>query len=148
MKIAIKKLNPNAKVPTYAHGTDAGMDLYYSTEGMESIIIAPGARVLIETGVAFAIPRGYVGLIWDKSGVAVKQGLKVLGGVIDAGYRGEVMVCLLNTSNDIVTIQPEQKLAQMLIQPVAMPHIEIVDGDLPAAEDERGEGGFGSTGLT
>ena len=147
MQISIKKLNPNAKVPSYAHGTDAGMDLFYSTEGMEGIVVAPGARVIIPTGVAFAIPRLYVGLIWDKSGIAAKQGIKVMGGVIDAGYRGEVMVCLLNTSNDIVTIQPDQKVAQILIQPIVTPHIEIVDGDLPAAEDERGTGGFGSTGL-
>lgn len=147
MKIGIKKLNLNAKIPSYAHGTDAGMDLYYSTEGVENIVIAPGARVVIETGIAMAIPPGYVGLIWDKSGIATKQGLKVLGGVVDAGYRGEVMVGLLNTSNDIVTIQPDQKIAQMLIQPVVHPHIEIVYGELPAAEDERGNGGFGSTGL-
>jgi len=147
MKISIKKLDPNAKVPTYAHSTDAGMDLYYSTEGDESIVIAPGARAVVNTGLAFAIPSGYVGLIWDKSGIASKQGLKVMGGVIDSGYRGEVMVCLLNTSNDIVLIQPYQKIAQILIQPVVNPHIEIVEGDLPDAEDNRGAGGFGSTGL-
>lgn len=147
MKISIKKTDPNAKVPTYAHGTDAGMDLYYSTEGDESIVIHPGARAVVNTGIAFAIPRGYVGLIWDKSGIASKTGLKVMGGVIDAGYRGEVMVCLLNTSTDLVVIEPYQKIAQILIQPVMHPHIEIVEGELPAAEDERGEGGFGSTGL-
>lgn len=144
MQIAIKKLTDTAKVPSYAHGTDAGMDLYYNGE---DTVIDAGARVLLSTGIAMAIPRLCVGLIWDKSGIAVKQGLKVMGGVVDAGYRGEVMVALLNTSTEPVTITSGQKIAQMLIQPVVNPHIETVDGDLPAAEDERGDGGFGSTGL-
>lgn len=148
MKIAIKKLFDDSKVPTYAHGTDAGMDLYYRGDG--DVAIEPGARALLSTGIAIAIPRLYAGLIWDKSGIAVKQGLKVMGGVIDAGYRGEVMVCLLNTSDSIVVIPNGNKIAQMLVQPIVVPHIETVevDGELPPAEDERGTDGFGSTGLT
>ena len=145
MKIGVKRLKDFARIPNYAHNTDAGMDLYY--EG-EDVVLDAGARGLFATGIAMAIPSGYVGLIWDKSGVATKEGLKVLGGVVDAGYRGEVMVALLNTSSVPATIITGRKLAQMLIQPVMHPHIEIVDGELPAAEDERGEGRFGSTGLT
>jgi dUTP pyrophosphatase len=144
MKVSIKKIHGNSKVPGYAHGTDAGIDLYYYGD---DVMLAPGARGVFATGIAIAIPRLYVGLIWDKSGVATKEGLKVLGGVVDAGYRGEVMVALLNTSSETVLLTRGRKLAQMLIQPVMHPHIEIVDGELPAAEDERGEGGFGSTGL-
>lgn len=144
MNVAIKKLHEDSKIPSYAHGTDAGMDLYYYGE---DVVLDAGARGVFATGIAVAIPRLYVGLIWDKSGIATKEGLKVLGGVVDAGYRGEVMVALLNTSNIPVTISTGRKLAQMLIQPVCHPHIDVVDGELPAAEDERGEGGFGSTGL-
>lgn len=145
MKVAFKKLFDDSKVPTYAHSTDAGMDLYY--RGPDTVI-EPGARVLLNTGIAIALPRLTVGLIWDKSGIAVKNGLKVLGGVVDAGYRGEIMVCLLNTSNDSVLIPNGNKIAQILIQPIIAPHIEVVDSELPPAEDERGENGFGSTGLT
>lgn len=144
MKICVTKLHPEAKVPSYAHSTDAGMDLYYHGE---DVVLAAGARGVFATGIAMAIPRQFVGLIWDKSGVATKEGLKVLGGVVDAGYRGEVMVALLNTSNEPVTLTHGRKLAQMLIQPVVTAHIELVDGELPAAEDDRGKGGFGSTGL-
>lgn len=144
MKIAIKKLDAEAKVPSYAHGTDAGMDLYYFGE---DVVLGAGARGVFATGIAIAIPRQYVGLIWDKSGIAASAGIKVMGGVIDAGYRGEIKVCLLNTTNVPYVISSGNKVAQMLIQPVVNPHIEIVDGDLPAAEDERGDGGFGSTGL-
>lgn len=144
MKIAIKKIHGDSKIPGFAHATDAGMDFYYDGE---AVVLDAGARGVFATGIAVAIPRGYVGLIWDKSGIATKEGLKVLGGVVDAGYRGEVMVALLNTSNVPVTITNGRKLAQMLIQPVVTPHIEIVYGELPAAEDERGDGGFGSTGL-
>ena len=145
MKISIKKLHESAKVPTYAHGTDAGMDLYYMGS---DFVLDVGTRAVLPTGFAVAIPSGYVGLIWDKSGIATNEGLKVIGGVVDAGYRGEVMVALLNASKLPVTITHGRKLAQMLIQPVMHPHIEVVDGELPAAEDDRGEGGFGSTGLT
>lgn len=147
MKITFKQLRADAKVPSYAHGTDAGMDLYYYNKDGASAVLEPGARGVFETKMAIAIPRQYVGLIWDKSGLATKQGLKVLGGVIDAGYRGEIMVGLLNTGSEAVTIAHGQKIAQILIQPICNPHIEVVDGELPAAEDERGEGGFGSTGL-
>lgn len=147
MKITFKQLYADSKVPTYAYGTDAGMDLYCYNDNGNASVLTPGARGVFSVGIAVAIPRQYVGLIWDKSGIAANQGLKVMGGVIDAGYRGEVLVCLLNTSDDIVSIEHGQKIAQMLIQPVVTPHIETVVGELPTAEDERGEAGFGSTGL-
>lgn len=139
MQIKVKKLHKEAKVPSYAHDTDAGMDLYTICD----IDIAPGERVLIATGIAVAIPAGYVGLFWDKSGIANKAGLKVMGGVIDAGYRGELLVGLLNTSSSIHTFHKGDKIAQMLIQKVEHPElVEVEELD----DTPRGDGAFGSTG--
>ncbi len=139
IKLPIKKLFENAVVPTFAHPGDAGMDLY----ARETVTINPGEKAVVGTGIAFAIPEGYVGLIWDKSGIAIKNGLKVLGGVIDAGYRGEVMVGIINLSNVAYTFEAGHKVAQMIIQERIQPEVMVVD-DLD--ETTRGEGGFGSTG--
>jgi dUTP pyrophosphatase len=140
MKLLIKKLHPEAKVPTFAHATDAGLDL--CTVG--DVTLAPGERKSIATGIAMAIPEGYVGLVWDKSGIAHKGGLKTLGGVIDAGYRGEIFVGLLNTSDVPYTFAAGHKVAQILIQAIVQP--ELVEADeLPEAD--RGEKAFGSTGA-
>ena len=138
--IHIKKLHPNAIIRSYAHIHDAGMDLYAS----ESMVIKAGERVLVPTGIAMAIPEGYVGLIWDKSGMAAKFGLKTMAGVIDAGYRGEVKIVMYNLSSLDYAVEKGMKVAQMLIQPVVqMPLMEVVELDATV----RGEGGFGSTGL-
>ncbi len=139
MRLAIKKLHPDAKVPRFALSGDAGLDLC----AIEAIEFAPGERKGIQTGIALAIPEGFVGLIWDKSGVALKRGLKTMGGVIDAGYRGEVVVIAKNLSEETISFSAGEKVAQILIQPVEHPEIEEVI-ELP--ESERGEGGFGSTG--
>lgn len=139
MQLPIKKLVPEAKLPTFAHDTDAGMDLY----ALDTTTILAGARGLIKTGIAVAIPAGYVGLFWDKSGLSNKHGLKVVGGVIDAGYRGELLVGLLNTSSEDFKFEAGQKVAQMLIQKVEYPElVEVTELD----ETQRGEGKFGSTG--
>ncbi len=140
MNLAIKKLLPEATLPQYAHDTDAGMDLC----SVEQLTVHPQERVLVSTGIALAIPTGYVGLVWDKSGIATKTGLTTLAGVIDSGYRGELKIALLNTSTENYTIVPGQKIAQLLIQPIMHPVLREVDS-LPATE--RGDGGFGSTGL-
>ncbi len=139
MELYIQKLHPAARIPAYAHHEDAGMDLY----ALEAVTIEPGARVQVKTGVAMAIPEGYVGLIWDKSGLSHRSGLKTMGGVVDAGYRGEVLVGIVNLGDIPHTFSVGDKVAQMLIQKVEHPDIEIV-----AALDEtaRGSGGFGSTG--
>lgn len=139
MQLPIKKLVPEAKLPTYAHATDAGMDLY----ALETTTILAGARGLIKTGIAVAIPAGYVGLFWDKSGLSNKHGLKVVGGVIDAGYRGELLVGLLNTSTEDFKFEAGQKVAQMLIQKVEYPEIIEVS---ELSDTVRGEGAFGSSG--
>jgi len=139
MQLKIKKIHPEAVLPTYAHPADAGMDLY----ALETVTIESGERVQIKTGIAMAIPMGYVGLIWDKSGVSQKFGLKTFGGVIDSGYSGEVMIGLLNTSPENFTFEAGQKVAQMLIQKIEHPSIlEVIELD----ETNRGEGAFGSSG--
>jgi dUTP pyrophosphatase len=139
MQLPIKKLHPGAKAPAFAHDTDAGMDIYTTTD----IELNPGALVSIPTGIAFAIPVGHVGLIWDKSGVAIKRGLKTMGGVVDAGYRGEVFVGMVNTGTETQSFAAGEKVAQILIQKIEQPVItEVADLD----ETSRGDGGFGSTG--
>jgi dUTP pyrophosphatase len=139
MRIKIKKLHKDAKLPTHGHPGDAGMDFYSA----ETVIFAPGAQERVHTGVAMEIPEGYVGLIWDKSSISFNLGLKVFGGVIDAGYRGEIIMCLLNTSNKEVKIEKGHKVAQMIIQ--KFEHCDILEADeLPGTV--RGEGREGSTG--
>jgi dUTP pyrophosphatase len=139
MELLIKTLHPSATVPNFAHSTDAGLDLY----AVEGTTIAPGERRTLRTGIALAIPVGHVGLIWDKSGIAHKAGLKTLGGVIDAGYRGEVMVGLHNLGDTPHTFAVGEKLAQIIIQPIVQPTLVEVE-TLPEAD--RGNKGFGSTG--
>ena len=140
MELHIKKVHSDAKMPTYAHPGDAGMDLYTCS----SVTLLGGERAIIGTGIAMAIPTGYVGLIWDKGGLSNKFGLKVVGGVVDAGYRGEVLVGILNTSHESFTFKAGDKIAQMLIQ--SFVHTELVTvTDLD--ETVRGDGRFGSTGV-
>ncbi|NQV91732.1 dUTP diphosphatase [Candidatus Woesearchaeota archaeon] len=140
MTIKIKKLHEDAVVPRYAKEHDAGMDFFSN----ESLVLQPGERKLVSTGISMAIPQGYVGLIWDKSGIATKHGLKTMAGVIDAGYRGEIKILIHNLSNEKYVIEKGNKVAQMLIQPVEQREIIIVS-ELDSSD--RGEGGFGSTGL-
>jgi dUTP pyrophosphatase len=140
MKILFKKINSDAKIPQFAQPGDAGMDLF----SVEDLSLKPGERAGIKTGIALEIPLGYVGLIWDKSGVASKSGIKTAGGVIDSGYRGEIVVLLVNLSKDDYNIKKGQKVAQLLIQKVENP--EILEADA-LTETARGEGGFGSTGI-
>lgn len=139
MELKIKKLQDDAVIPTRAHDTDAGMDLYAAM----GYIVRPGERVQVRVGVSMAIPAGYVGLVWDKSGLSHKNGLKVLGGVIDASYRGEVMVGIVNLGTGPYKFERGQKVAQMLIQKIETPEILIVD---ELDDTQRGVGGFGSTG--
>jgi dUTP pyrophosphatase len=140
MKLRIKKLDKNARLPKYAHPNDAGMDLF----SIEDKTLKPGERLVCGTGIALAISEGYVGLIWDKSGIAAKRGIKTMGGVIDSDYRGEVGVVLKNLSGEVYEIKRGEKIAQMLIQKVENPEIEEVDN---LENTERDKDGFGSTGL-
>lgn len=126
-------------MPTYGHQGDACFDLY----ARERTTVAPGERVQVKTGLKMEIPDGYVGFIWDKSGISHKGGLKTLGGVIDSTYRGEIMVGLINLSKEPYTFEKGNKVAQMCIQ--RREDVRIVEVE-EISETARGEGGFGSTG--
>tara|TARA_A100001515_G_scaffold104649_1_gene85341 strand:+ start:105 stop:530 length:426 start_codon:yes stop_codon:yes gene_type:complete len=133
-----KMLYDSSRVPTKGHMDDAGWDLY----SFETVSIPAGATVLVSTGIAMAIPKGYVGLIWDRSSMGVK-GIHRHAGVIDSGYRGEVKVCLHNTTKEPYHIEKGDRIAQMLIQE-APTFIQHVVHELDSTD--RGDGGFGSTG--
>ena len=139
-QISVALLNKNAKAPTKAHASDAGWDLY----AVNPTVISEHQRKTVETGIALEIPDGFVGLIWPRSGLSVKHGVDVLAGVVDSGYRGEIKVCLYNTSKDHVAIEPGDRVAQILIQPVSQMGMVIVD---TLSNTERGDGGFGSSGT-
>ena len=137
--IKIKKLKEDAKVPSYAHPGDAAMDIFAS----ETVELKPGEQAAISTGVAMEIPFGCVGLVWDKSGLAINNGLKTLGGVIDAGYRGEIKIGMINLSKNPYTLEKGNKVAQIIIQKREEAALEEV---VELSDTARGEGGFGSTG--
>ncbi|MCE5272335.1 dUTP diphosphatase [bacterium] len=126
--------------PGYAHPGDAGLDLRAS----EALVIGPGERALAPTGLRFAIPEGFVGLIWDRSGLAARHGLHCFAGVIDSGYRGEVKVVLANLGTEPFSVERGMRIAQMLVQPVVAASPLRVES---LEESRRGEGGFGSTGT-
>ena len=126
-------------IPKYAHAGDAGADITAS----EKIAIPPRERTLVSTGVRLEIPEGYVGLIWPRSGLAVKKGIDCGAGVIDSHYRGEVKVLLFNHSDNEFQIEPGDRIAQILIQKVERVEFHLVD---QLNETARSDAGFGSTG--
>jgi len=138
MELKTKKIHPAAKLPAYGHPGDAGLDLFSCVD--ESL--GPGEVKAIPTGLEMAIPEGYVGLIWDKSGLSL-EAVHRLAGVVDAGYRGEVRVVLANLGRGTFKISQGMKIAQMLIQPVQS--VRVVES-ATLEETSRGRGGFGSTG--
>jgi dUTP pyrophosphatase len=141
IEVAVQRLRDDAVVPTQAYSGDAGLDL----SACERVVIAPGERAVVGTGLAVAIPEGYAGLVMPRSGLAVRHGLGKVNspGLIDSGYRGEVRVVLLNTDRgEPFTVEPRMRIAQLVIVPV--PALEIVEVDeLPVSE--RGVRGFGSS---
>ena len=136
--LKVKRIHKDAKLPLYQHKGDAGLDVFCSV----SCVLEKGEFKPIPSGIKVAIPEGYVGLIWDKSGVSLK-GVHRLAGVIDSGYRGEVKVVMINLGDVPFVIDKGMKIAQMLVQPITKVDVAEVD-DLE--ETSRGEGGFGSTG--
>src|SRR3989338_1324014 len=112
MILKVKKLYQEAKLPTHGHPGDEGMDFY----ALDDTVFPPHSQAHAHTGVAIELPEGHVGLVWDKSSISFIQGLKVMGGVIDAGYRGEIIMNLLNTSDKEVIIKKGHKIAQMIVQ--------------------------------
>jgi len=138
MELKVKKIQKDAKLPSYGHKGDAGLDLFSSID----FVLEEGQVEAIPTGIKVAIPDGYVGLVWDKSGVSLRA-VHRLAGVIDSGYRGEVKVVMINLSEKPFAIEKGMKIAQMLVQPITIVHVvEAEDLD----DTSRGEGGFGSTG--
>lgn len=143
MKIRIKKIDERAVVPTYGTSYSAGADLYAILDGTTEI--APHTTKLIHTGISVEIPEGYCGLIFARSSMGAKRGLAPANkvGVIDADYRGEVMVALHNHSELIATVEPGERIAQLAIVPFLKAEFEIAD---ELSDTVRGIGGFGSTG--
>ena len=143
-KLHVKKLTEDAILPTKKHNNDAGFDLYAN----ESMTLRPieidmwGQTVKVKTGISIEIPDGWFGLIRDRSSLG-SQGILVLGGVIDSGYRGEIIVCLHNLNNKFYEIKKGDKIAQLLLIPV--PQVDIVPVD-SLSETSRGDKGFGSSG--
>ena len=136
--LPVRRLDPAAMLPTRAHPDDAGLDMY----ALEDSVVPPGEGRLLRTGVAFAVPAGHVGLVCDRSSLA-RRGLKTAGGVIDAGYRGEVGVVVWNLSREAQHVKKGERCAQMLVIPIATP-APVDSADL--GDTVRGAGGFGSTG--
>ena len=139
MKVKIKKINPNCKLPTYANPGDAGLDLY----SLEDFELQPGQRNSFFMGFALEIPQGYVGIIKDKSGLPTKFGIHVMGGVFDAVYRGEYNVLLVNLGHESYQIKKGDKIAQLLIIPCQQAEFKEVQ---ELSQTQRGEGRFGSSG--
>ena len=142
--IAVKKLDENAVVPTYGSEYAAGADLYALAQ--EDIVIMPGETKLIHTGIAMEIPEGYAGLIYARSGLASKRGLAPANkvGVVDADYRGEIMVALHNHSNVEQKVSPKERIAQLVVAPFLKASFEVCE---ELSDTVRGAGGFGSTGT-
>lgn len=142
MKIPVVRQDSMNQLPKFAHPGDAGADLVAT----ESVTIEPGGRALIATGLSMAIPLGYGGLVLPRSGLAVRTGVTVLNapGLIDAGYRGEIKVALINHGSDPFEVEIGDRIAQLVVVAVETP--EFVESD-ELEDTVRGPGGFGSTGL-
>lgn len=141
--IRVKKLSANAVLPTYGTNESAGADLYACLE--EAVEIQPGEICWVGTGIALEVPKGCAGLIYARSSMGVKRGLAPANkvGVIDSDYRGEIRVVLLNHSNQVQTVAPGERIAQLIITPVLTPAYEEA---AELSDTGRGVGGFGSTG--
>jgi dUTP pyrophosphatase len=143
MRLAVRRLDPAAKLPTRAHDDDAGYDLH----ALEPATLQPGQRLLVRTGIAIELPLRHAGLILPRSGLAARHGIALVNapGLIDFGYRGELQVLLLNTDRETdFELAAGDRIAQLVVIPVAAP--DIIEVDVLAAS-KRGESGFGSTGA-
>lgn len=142
IEIKFQKLHPDAQIPSYAHIGDAGADVY----SVADVVLQPSDRAAIPTGLAVDIPIGYEIQVRPKSGLALKYGIAVLNspGTVDAGYRGEIQVIVINLGKEPYTFAKGQKIAQLVLKPVVLAN--YIEGDL--GNSDRGTGGFGSTGLS
>lgn len=140
--ILVKQLDPGLPLPSYAHPCDAGADLCSAVD----VVLEPGERTLVSTGIAIALPTGFVGLVHPRSGLAARHGISIVNapGTIDAGYRGEVKVCLINTDRTrSFTVNRGDRIAQLVIQRVHTADFVLAD---ELDDTSRGAGGYGSTG--
>ena len=141
IELPVRRLRPDAQVPTRAYAGDAGIDL----AACERVELAPGERALVPTGLAVAIPAGYAGYVQPRSGLATKHGISIVNtpGLVDSGYRGELLVNLLNTDpRESFVVEPGMRIAQLVV--LALPDVAPIEVDeLPASE--RGDRGFGSS---
>ncbi|HUB03874.1 MAG TPA: dUTP diphosphatase [Solirubrobacteraceae bacterium] len=142
MTLQVRRLDERAQLPSRAYPGDAGLDLY----ALEEATLAPGGRASVGTGIAVEIPDGQAGLVLPRSGLAARHGIAIVNapGLIDAGYRGEIRVLLLNTDRDAsFTVRTGERIAQLVLVRVETPEVVEVD---ELATSERGAGGFGSSG--
>lgn len=137
--LKVRRLDERAVLPTRGSASSAGLDLHC----IEEVVIAPRERIVARTGLAVAIPDAYYGRVAPRSGLAVKKGLDVLAGVIDADYRGEILCALYNTSDETIELPAQTKICQLIIEKIITPEAVWTE-DL--SETARGAGGFGSTG--
>lgn len=137
--VKIKPLHDDVQIPKYGRPGDAGLDLF----SREDVTLHPNQQHIFKVGFNVAIPEGHVGLIWDRSGMAGKNGVKTMGGVLDSNFRGEIGVVMMNLTNNPYDVKKGDKIAQLLIQPIVAARVEVVDelDDTP-----RGADGFGSSG--
>ena len=138
--LRVKKLDSRACMPVRNTNTDAGIDLF----SLDEVVIAPKERNKIHTGIALEIPEGFYGRVAPRSGLAAKNGIDVLAGVVDSGYRGEIIVILYNTSDEEFTLPPQSKIAQLIVEAhFNFPILEVEE----LTGTERGENGFGSSDI-
>lgn len=143
LPVPVVRLDPELPLPSYAHPGDAGADLHTTVD----VVLAPGERALVPTGIALALPEGYVGLVHPRSGLAARHGVSIVNtpGTVDAGYRGEVKVLLVNLDpTEPVELRRGERVAQLVVQRVERAAFVEVDA-LP--DSARGSGGYGSTGT-
>ena len=138
-RLLFKRLHPEARLPSRGSARAAGLDLC----AVERVTLAPGGRAAVRTGLAVSIPEGFYGRVAPRSGMAVRHGIDVLAGVIDADYRGEILCALVNHGDAPFEIEPGARIAQLVVESIATPDPSWAD-DLE--ETTRGAGGFGSTG--
>jgi dUTP pyrophosphatase len=142
LEIHVQRLDPELPLPSYAHPGDAGADLLTTVD----VTLAPGERAMVPTGIAIALPEGYVALVHPRSGLAARHGLSIVNtpGTVDAGYRGEIKVMLINHDpRELIELRRGDRIAQLVVQRVERARFTEV-GDLP--DSSRGDGGYGSTG--
>lgn len=138
MELKVRKIHKDSKLPLYQHQGDAGLDVFSCVH----CVLEAGETKPVSTGIKVAIPEGYVGLLWDKSGISLK-GVHRLAGVVDSGYRGEVKVVMVNLGKEPFVIEKGMKIAQLLIQKVT--EVKVTESE-ELDETSRGDNGFGSTG--